>query len=312
MGALSYIRQLSMKLGALFLLAGAITIISIPLASAVSEQHLTVTPATSEFEVEPGESVEGKITVVNQGADSFSVEMSVSPYVVSGETYEPSFQAATRGIDMSQWVTLSSTGTPQLDSTKLLEVPYRVSVPANTPAGSYYAVIFAESTPLGSSGGGITAHNRVGQVIYLTVKGNTTSEGSVRFPKLPAVITSSEETLSLYVQNTGNAYFVSKVAMSVKDVFGNTVFENTQDRFIVPDVERRVDADWGNIAPIGIYKVTRSASLPDGTTKQDESAIIVLMPLYVGGILIAILIIAGLWIAGRKKSKSKRMRLSRK
>lgn len=259
-------------------------------------QYITITPATNTIDVDPGGQKTGKITVVNQGKDAFSVKLSVMPYSVKGIDYEPQYSLGDADkADASKWVTLSTDGTNRLEPYKLLDVTYTVNVPSNAPAGGHYFVVFAESAPL-EERAGITAHNRVGQIVYMNVNGDIVKKGEASLTALPSVITDQKTQLPITLKNTGTTHFVSKTQVVIKDIFGKTVLDTAQNRYILPGTERRVVFDWDNYSPAGVYKVTRSAALPDGTTVSGTTTVITLNLLVVGGVVIALLLLVGIAI----------------
>lgn len=266
-------------------------LVSIP-ASAVTNdsQHIAITPSSAEVVVAPGESGTDSLAVVNQGSDSFNVSAAVSPYHVEGVDYDPQFTQLPGTVNASQWVTLQIPADTTLAPGKLLTINYTVSVPAGTQPGGYYAVIFAETSPVGVTKGVIT-HNRVGEILYMTVTGAVKEAGSVTAGSMGHFNTSGSLTIPTLVRNTGGLHFKSAVTVTIKNLFGKQVFKQADNRYVLPQTERRVSFTWTNQIPIGIYHVSRQATTPSGTVHLPDTLVVMIQPWLIVLIIIAIVLV---------------------
>ena len=167
-------------------------------AAAESAQHILVTPSSTAFSIDPGAKKAGSLSVINEGDSPFIVDVSSSPYHVEGLHYDPKFTQLPGTTDASQWVTFTSQTSQTVDARKLTNIDYTVTVPAGTAPGGYYAVIFAETSPTESSAG-VVAHNRVGDILYITVNGDVKAAGAARSIVLPSVITAPSTKLGVIV-----------------------------------------------------------------------------------------------------------------
>jgi hypothetical protein len=263
------------------------------LASAATDrQHITITPSSAALSIAPGASDSDTMAVVNQGSDSFKVSASVSPYHVEGLDYDPQFTQLPGTTDASRWVQLHVPADTTLAPGKLLNIDYTVRVPAGTQPGGYYAVIFAETTPVGATQGVIT-HNRVGEILYMTVKGAVKEAGSVTAGGLDHFNTSGSLTIPTLVRNTGGVHFKSAVTVTIKNLFGKQVFEQADNRYVLPQTERRVSFTWTNQVPIGIYHVSRQATTPSGTVHLPDTLVVMIQPWLIVLIIIAIILVVG-------------------
>jgi hypothetical protein len=272
--------------------------------AAEGSQHIAATPSSAELTIAPGKSASENLEIINQGTDSFRVKAYVAPYHVQGIDYDPQFTQLPGTVNASKWVTLTTPEATTLAPGKLLHIAYQVQVPAGTAPGGYYAVIFAETTPT-KNANGVVAHNRVGEILYLTVAGKVETKGKVEGPNLDRFNMSGTLSVPTLVSNTGGVHFQSKVTVTVKNVFGKTIFTQSEQRYVLPQTQRQVVIQWDNLAPLGIYKISREATVPGGRQQLPARWVVMVQP----WLLVAILIIAAALITaivrriqGRRKS----------
>lgn len=245
--------------------------------AATDTQHIVATPSSAELSIAPGKSISASLEIINQGSDSFGVKTSVAPYHVEGIEYDPQFTQLPGTVDASKWVRLEPLAATTLAPGKLVHVNYEVRVPVNTPPGGYYAVIFAQTMPT-ANGGGVVAHNRVGEILYLTVAGKVHRQGEVVAGHVNRINLSGDLNVPTLVRNTGGVHFKTKVTVSIKNLFGSTVFKQHNERYVLPQTERQITIEWKNLAPLGIYQVSRQATTPGGTKQLSAQWVIMLQP----------------------------------
>lgn len=272
------------------------------LAAAATSQNITLSPSSTQFDVAAGTTTINKFDVINEGDTSFDVGISSAPYYVKGLEYDPHFTQLAGTLNASEWVKFLSPTTQSLDANKLTTIDYSLSVPENTPAGGYYAVLFAETIPKISSG--VVARNRVGNILYITVKGDIKQSGSVSVGKLGFFNTAASIPLTVFVSNTGGTHFITTANVMVKDIFGHTAYKGTSDRYVLPQTTRQVDFSWSPTTPIDAYSITTTATVAGTEKSVPVRWILVVQPwvlivfiLAVGGIIASIIIRKG----GKKK-----------
>lgn len=253
-------------------------------------QLITVTPSSTAIQVDPGGSTKGNVAVINAGTSPFAVSLVSSPYHVEGIEYTPQFTQLAGTVDASQWVHFIAPTTGTIDAKKLLSVDYTVTVPAGTPAGGYYAVIFAETSAVSSDSSGVVSHSRVGDILYITVNGAVKSIGTATAVALPTFIASTPVAISTIVSNKGGLHFQTNIDTVVKNIFGTPVFSHTVAAYVLPQTQRKLTTSWTPKAPIGIYQIERTATLP-GSPQQVPSQWVCIVQPWVIIVLIAIIIV---------------------
>ncbi len=231
-------------------------------AYALDSYSISMTPSSTEIHAAPGSSATSTFTVVNQGLNSYPIALSVAPYHVVGDTYDPIFTTLPGKTDASAWIHFTGAINPTLDAGKVQTITYSLNVPSGAEPGGYYAVIFAETNPA-TSGNGVTAHNRVGDILYITVDGPVANKGTLQAPTpdVSSIIFDDKTDLGVLVGDTGGIHFLTAANISVTSLFGNTVFSAHLERYVLPQTERLVSTSWTSLPPIGIYKINRDATV---------------------------------------------------
>lgn len=273
---------------------------------AAAQQYITITPAVRELRVDPGGSVSGSMSVINQGAESFKLSLEVAPYRVEGVRYDPKFTRLPGTTDTSQWLALNVSPMAELAPQKTLEVAYDITVPAATQPGGYYAVVFAEAGPAKAEPGSVSARNRVGQVVYITVNGEVKQQGSARGGAVPGLVIGGEVKAPLFVRNDGGVHFKTKSTLTVKDIFGQTVYTTSRENFVLPQTEREIDFAWSTKALLGLYTIERSASVPGGEARVDTARVLVVHPLTIG--ILLVVLAAGFFYLQLRRARKGRSR----
>lgn len=294
---------------ALLALVTVATLVAIPVGVSHAQapsQAITISPASTRLSVDPGKSVTDTLEIINGGDDGYTVDLSVSPYRVVGEEYDPAFTQLPGTVDASEWVTLSNTS-EQLDGQKVLSTSYTVTVPENTAPGGYYAVIFAQTSQKQETNtSGVIPHNRVGNILYITVNGEVENKGDVKGNDIPPFTFAASVPLGMKVSNSGGIHFETKATFRVTDFRGNEVFKSEVDRFVLPSTVRDISTSWDTPLPFGIYTVERSATVAGETVSLDTEKIVVISPWFLFCVVIflgSIITLLIMRIRQRKKEK---------
>lgn len=282
------------RLGCAVTLLLSCTVASAPVAlgDAPASQVITMMPSSAEATIAPGAAASGAFEVTNEGMTTYSVKTYAAPYRVKGIDYDPQFTLLPGTVDASQWIHISSTGTQGLAAHQSIDTSYTVTVPPSTAPGGYYAVLFAETdAPTGM--GGIATHDRVGDILYITVSGRVKAGGTVRAQLVPHVTLSSRATLGVVVGNTGGVHFVTDTTFTVRNIFGKRILQAASAHYVLPQTQRRITASWPT--PLfGLYRISRQATVAGHTRMVPDTWVLVARPwimMLIGGVI-------GLCIAG--------------
>lgn len=257
--------------------------------AADASQNIAVTPSSTEFSISPGDTADGSFDAINEGTIAFGVEFSSSPYYVKGLDYDPQFTQLPGTVNASKWIHFKQDTKQVLSGKKLTSVDYTVTVPAGTPAGGYYAVLFTETSPV-SNNNGVVSHNRVGDILYITVKGIISSGGTITAEHLPLLDVDNTIPLNVIISNTGGTHFITKAEIGVTNLLGKTVYTAVSTRYVLPQTKRLISNTWSTTSPIGVYKVIRSATIA-GKVKTLAPVWIFVIQRWVVALVISIIII---------------------
>lgn len=254
----------------------SVTYIAAPLASAQEAQFqaITISPSSTDLTVEPGSSTDKSLDVINSSSDAFTVDVVTSPYYVRGEDYDPQFTQLPGTVDASKWVRIPQTQYT-IDGGKKTTLSYTVVIPKDTQPGGYYAVIFVQ-TDTENDKTGVVSHNRVGNILYITVSGDIKTGGTLTGNRIPAVSYIGSIPIGTKVSNTGGSHFITNAKYSIKNMFNKTIFSANIERYVLPQTQRDITTPWSPQSLFGIFTVHRSATI-DGKeqTLPDERIIII-------------------------------------
>lgn len=297
-----------MIFGATIALSAFLVLTNSSQAHAVSSYSITMTPSSTELHAAPGATTKSNFTVVNQGSTSYPVALSVMPYHVLGDSYDPQFKTLAGTTDPSSWIHFDDSTTQTLLAGTTQTLSYNLTVPSGTAPGGYYAVIFAETNPSNVSGG-VTAHNRVGNILYITVDGAVTQKGTLTAPlsDISSIIWGDSTHLGMLVNDTGGLHFLTTANINVSSVFGKTQFAAQLQRYVLPQTERLITTTWNNLPLIGIYKITRNATVAGTIQNLPVKYIVIIRPWVLAVILLIITTIATLGLVIRYRKSTSRL-----
>lgn len=261
---------------------------------AADSYSITMSPSSTELHAAPGASTTGKFTVVNLGKDDYPFIITSAPYRVVGDTYDPQFTPITGTTDASSWIHFSDAINDTLAAGKTKDMTYTLTVPTGTAPGGYYAVIFAETNPVATDGG-VIAHNRVGDIIYITVDGPVIKKGTLAAPSPDVAFLQwgTSTDIGTLIADTGGVHFLTTSTINVTSLFGNKVFTAHLERYVLPQTQRLIKTTWNNLPIAGIYKVSRSATIADKTQTLPARYVVIIRPWL---LLFTLFVIAGVTI----------------
>jgi len=264
---------------------------------------LSISPTSFDLSVKPGATYQGSIMVLNQGSTEFSYTMYASPYDVTGESYTPVFTPEPDAPTVTKWFRFGTTSS-DLKPGGQDTVSYSITVPTGTPAGSYYAVAFAQ-TAASKDTGTITIQKRVGTIFYLRVagpaslKGNVVSWGAPWLQKYPL-------TATLRMGNTGTLNYKATVNVTFSDVFGGTKYQFNRVPEILPQKIRKIPIAWEGGAKFGLFKVSGTVEY-NGTTSHLATRYVFIASSSMRFVTVAIfvLFVAAVVLMGKRRAARK-------
>ncbi len=273
-------------------------------------ESITLSPVSRKYQLDAGQTIQEKITIVNDGKTDYDFLVYSRPYSISqtdtGEfSYDnPNFTATPANADAYSWIRFAQTKYT-IKAGATVEVPYAISVPARAAPGGHYGVIFAETQPnpnKSQAGNAVVRKKRVGSIVYATVKGEYITKGQVESTRIPFWQLQPPLSVESTVKNTGNSDITNDTIYTVKDVFGNKKFEQAKQYTILPETTRKMTFEWNEALWFGLYDVALSQTVLGKTSVQ--SGYVLILPRYIPVMFVAIILIGGgyAWFR-RKKNK---------
>lgn len=265
-------------------------------------QSIKSHPSATDIVLSRGESVTKSLTVANRGSASQEIIFYAAPYGVEGKQYTPVFTTEQDTVNPAKWVTITE-DTYTVEPSKVTYVPYTVTVPETAAPGGYYAVVFTETQPNDSTG--IDARGRIGNILYITVKGAAKTSFSANAVTNLQVMVGVAPQVVTDIENTGQVHFLSKTKVSATSVWGGNKIETELDRYVLPGTTRQIAVTLPANSEPGLYKVHRQVTV-EGKTKDLEEQWIVLLSrksLLIGS---AITVVAVALVVGVLKPHRKR------
>lgn len=243
----------------------------------------TVLPMSQRFNLVPGETIEGSITVVNpaDATEDFNYKTSIMPYGVVGDDYTADLTTDTTYTAISKWIKiLEPTGTIKPNETK--EVKFTITVPKDAPGGGQYAAIAVSSDNDTSSSSGVSVQNvfELASLVYATVQGETKHDGEVLENNIPGFVMTPPATVSALISNHGNVHENATFVIKATNFFTGDVILPTEDNegeyseIIMPDTERYVEREIDNLPALGVVRVSQYIYYRGNVSKEERDVII--------------------------------------
>lgn len=232
-----------------------------------------VQPSTIEKQIDPGETVEGVITVTNQNGGKQTYFIDTRNVTGMNDTGTPTFSSERSDdpLEAASWIT-ASRELITLDVNESITVPYSITAPENASPGSYFAAFFVtrEADKTIESGAGVGFH--VASLVNLRVTGEVNEDMLFReFFTEKSFFTQPDVYFKARVDNTGTIHQRPRGIITIRDMFGNEIGKTTfndSSGAILPHHDRVFDTTW-TYDGFAIGKYTAVASVLFGETEKN-------------------------------------------
>lgn len=276
-----------------------------PLNVRAANTGLQISPVTFNFDIKPGETQTGKITITNRNDETMEYVMELEIFENSSETGEPAFTAVKPAEGVStfiDWVKFPDGDRGSIEVGKSKDVNFTITLPENAEPGGHYGAIFAKQTkPLVDGGNQVGVAARVGALTLVSVPGKTTSGAEIVEFSLPKIVWQGPVNFKMRVKNTGNVHFDSTAIAQIKNLIGQPLNFELGKHTILPNNIRVYEAEWGAKYPFGYFKVTPTATNGEGEVVGGSAVTMIAIPLIIViPVLVFILILIWLTVYIRK------------
>ncbi len=275
-----------------------------------------INPAEQTFDLVPGASYLGNITVENTGRLGFNFTVSARPYQVKNEDYDPDFSTVTDYTKLQNWITFEKTDY-YIEPGQSLEVVFNINVPSDVPGGGQYAAIVVETRDSVDPEAHVRIISQLAAILYGHVQGEEHVGGVIVAHSLPGFLLGSPFAASVTVKDDGNTDFRVTHTLTVRDFFTNrevftpdAVLEDGSrpgyaNVFVLPGTTRRNILTWAGAPQLGVFKAVQTVSYLDKTETYEQ--LVIICPIWLAGLAIFFVVLMVLWIIMRiRKRKQNR------
>src|SRR3989344_6918006 len=215
-------------------------------------EALTISPVRLEITADPGQTVTGKLLLLNEQNGTTTFYSSFENFEPSGDSGTPRFIGAEDGLATG----IKTDGKITLESGTSTSVPFSIPVPDNAEPGGYFAAIFFGSQPPAPAGGEVSIGGKIGVLVLLRVSGEVAEGGGLLefatkeknrfFSTLPI-------SFIYRLNNTGGNRVVPQGEIEIKNTFqliSATLLANENEGSVLPGSIRKFEVVWGNKLPM--------------------------------------------------------------
>ena len=284
---------------------------------------ISISPVSEILQLAPNTVYDKTFAVTNNSDSPLEFEVYAAPYAYSyseeEDAYKLGFSRENNFTQITRWITFRDANDNYVEKAVFtanpaseVEIQYRVSTPANVPAGGQYAVLFAHTLSATVSSSGIRTEASPGLVVYGRAEGEAifSSEGSGLAINNTMMKDGEEKTIINAVgkvKNTGNVDFMASGRLKVTGLFGNVYYETPSTSMaarvsIIPEAELAVTDSWKDTPFFGMFNVEWTV-FSNGEAAETVTKFVIIMPvaIIIAAILLLTIIIVWIIIAVRKR-----------
>ena len=304
----------TLKIKQLFLLLGLATALvfvgtgSAHASAVTTKEEMTISPTDKHYSVNPGETISDSFSVLNSGQVPYDFTTYSSPYSVKDTSYSPDSSTTGGRADAFQWIQFGQSSW-HAGVRETVTVPFTIRVSKYASPGGHYAIMFAEEKSTGQAKTtGFTRTIRMGVVVYVNVKGNAVSKGSVDSFDLNWYQPSAPLSAGVRIRNDGQTDFPVRASFVVSDIFGHVKYTHeVSDAYVIPDSPRDLSFSWDKSSWLGIYKVQIGAEILGKSTIKESYVIVApRWLLFIAGLVILLGVIRAVQARSSRHIKTRR------
>jgi len=306
--------------------------------SMLTVSALTISPARAELTGDPGETISGTVTLINELANDQTYYTSVENFEAQGETGTPNFTAAKEGLPT--WIKIEEKVV--LKKGEKVTLPFNVVIPQDAYSGGHFGAIFFSTVPPSAGEGQVSVGAKTGMLVFLKVTGSIKEQGGLSAFGLKSgkkMQTSIPVDFVYKFKNEGNDRVKPEGELIIKNMFGieSARIDVNKDKGdnVLPASTRRFDVRYGTVdapavsAPffdhvkfqmsnfaVGMYFADLTLSFGSSGVAQSSITYYIipwqLLSVIFVGLLLAILILVSLvkhynkWIIKQARAASKK------
>lgn len=233
-------------------------------AHAQSVRTMTIVPPTVQLELNPGETTEGTMKIINDSDEPLDLSVMMQDFIVDNKNSIPNIltpDTLSNKYSASAWIGIDQM-LFSVQPTKTQQLHYYVQVPKNArPGGHYAASIFSPKTESQANGSGAVVNSQIGTLFYITVKGPVTQKATVESFTAPGFSEYGPVAITTNIKNSSDIHVQPNGMITVKNMFGQTREKlSFSGKNIFPEAVREFVHEAGKKSfMIGRYTATLNA-----------------------------------------------------
>ena len=226
-----------------------------------------VTPMSQNFDLEPGQTYAGTVTVANPGdaTADFTYRVSVAPYGVAGEGYEADLATMSNRSMIVDWIKVDNPR-GNLKPNETVDINFTITVPEQAPAGGQYASLLVTEDTEAAAAQGVKVNSifEIASLVYANVAGETVTGGEILENNIPGFVMASPVEVNALVSNTGNVHQMATTVLEVKNLItGETILPTEQNagryaETVMPETTRRTNYEIANLPVVGVVRISQT------------------------------------------------------
>lgn len=218
-----------------------------------TQQSLSVTPPLFQLSVEPGDTWQSSVKVVNVNSYPLTVYAEVVNFEPEGEQgrgrFMPIFEEDTAHT-LASWITIPK-GPYVIPAEQSREINFLVDVPEDAAPGGHFAAILITTEPpkLGDDSYVLRTSQTVTSLFFVRIEGDVIEEALIReFSMKDSLVEEPDAEFLLRFENKGNVHLQPRGNIVITNMWG-------KERGVVPINHR---TNFGNVLPESIREFTFS------------------------------------------------------
>ncbi len=218
------------------------------LAWAQSSVSFSVSPTIFDMTANPGQTWQSTLRIINPNSFPLTLYIERNHFIPKEEDGVPQFIPLGQSQDddpkLADWMEVPTELT--IEAEQMVELPIKISIPADTAPGGHYAALMISTRPNGAAGTSIVQTSQIiSALVFLRVTGDISESSTIRsFRTADYFLSKPETTFEIRVENRGNVHVQPQGEIKIYNMWG-------QERGIIPVNQRTL---LGNVLPNSVRK----------------------------------------------------------
>lgn len=220
---------------------------------------LTISPPLVDRTMDPGQSEQGTIILINDTNQEQTFYASVQKFIAKGEEGQQEYLDETDSSGLPSWIALDQKSII-LAAGEKRDFKWSIDLPKDAEPGGHYATIFFSTKANDENGKAVGVGGKLGVLFLVNVNGNIKESADVESFNLiaksqdpaNAKMISSINHLPAYfelrVKNSGSVHITPTGQIDIYNTFGSKVTSvpvNPKNNKVLPNSIRKIDSSWG-------------------------------------------------------------------